>query len=199
LLEAGEDPLYVARRLIRCASEDVGNADPRALTLCVSAAQTVQLIGMPEAELALAQAALYLATAPKSNRVTTAYGAASDDVHERGNPPVPLHLRNAPTRLMRQLGRGEGYLYPHDFEAGIVAQDYLPAGWQDRIYYEPSGEGYERTLGQRLDAWREYRDGLRRAGRAGVPRANADPGAAGSDPPDAKSDEAKRGGSDPTG
>jgi putative ATPase len=137
--------------------------------VAVSAAQVVALVGMPEAELALAQAVLYLATAPKSNRVTTAYEAARQDVREQANPPVPLHLRNAPTRLMRELGRGAGYLYPHDFERGLVAQEYLPEGLRGRIYYTPTAEGYERTLAERLEAWRAFRDSLRRAGQVGRP------------------------------
>jgi putative ATPase len=187
LLEAGEDPLYVARRLMRFASEDVGNADPRALGLSVAAAQVVALVGMPEAELALAQAVLYLATAPKSNTVTTAYEAARLDVRDQANPPVPLHLRNAPTKLMRDLGRGEGYLYPHDCEHAIVVQDYLPDGYQGRIYYTPSTEGYEKTLADRLEAWRAYRDSLRRSGHSGRPRAGnpAPPPTGPGAPPDA--------------
>ena len=175
LLEAGEDPLYVARRLVRFASEDVGNADPRALGLCVAAAQSVAMIGMPEAELALAQATLYLATAVKSNRVLLSWEAARRDVLEGGHAPVPLHLRNAPTQLLRDLGRAAGYLYPHDFEAGIVVQEYLPEALRGRTYYQPSSEGYERTLGERLAVWREYRERLRRSGHAGVPRGGAGP------------------------
>jgi len=170
LLEAGEDPLYVARRLVRVASEDVGNADPRALSVCLAAHQAVERIGMPEADLALAQAVIYLATAPKSNSVWRAYAAAREDVQEGANPPVPLHLRNAPTALLRALGRAAGYLYPHDYEGNVVVQDYLPESLLERIYYEPSGEGYERTLSERLAAWREARARLRRSGRDGVPR-----------------------------
>jgi putative ATPase len=188
LLEAGQDPLYVARRLVRAASEDVGNADPRALSVCLAAVEAVEHIGMPEAELALAQAALYLATSPKSNRVYRAYGAACRDVHEGANPPVPLHLRNAPTKFLEETGRGAGYLYPHDFEANLVVQDYLPPPLQGRIYYEPSSEGYERTLAERLQAWRNWRDRLQRAGRAGVPRGTLrqdPPPAAEPDPPPA--------------
>jgi putative ATPase len=180
LLEAGEDPLYVARRLMRVASEDVGNADPRALGLAVAAAQVVSLVGMPEADLALAQAVLYLATAPKSNAVTRAYEAARQDVREDANPPVPLHLRNAPTPLMRELGRGAGYLYPHDFERGIVVQDYLPEALQERIYYTPSAEGYERTLADRLEAWRAFRESLRRSGQVGRARGGREGGQASS-------------------
>ncbi len=174
LLEGGEDPMYVARRLIRCASEDVGNADPRALQMSVAAAQSVMLIGMPEAELALAQAVIYLATAPKSNRVTRAYGAARHEVRAGTNPPVPLHLRNAPTRVLRDLGRGEGYLDPHDFEAAIVDQEYLPESLRGRSYYEPSAEAYERTLAERLETWRGLREQLRRSKRVGVPRKTRD-------------------------
>jgi putative ATPase len=170
LLEGGEDPMYVARRLVRVASEDVGNADGRALPLTVAAAQTVQLIGMPEAELALAQAVVYLAAAPKSNRIATAYAAAQTDVREREHAWVPMHLRNAPTRLLKELGRAEGYLYPHDFEQSLVVQDYLPEGLRDRVYYEPSGAGQEVALRERLLAWQQYREELRQARRRGVPR-----------------------------
>jgi putative ATPase len=171
LLEAGEDPLYVARRLVRIASEDVGNADPQALQLCTAAFLAAERIGMPEADLALAQATLYLAAAPKSNRVTSAYGAARADVHEGANPPVPLHLRNAPTPLLRAHGRGVGYLYPHDFEDNLVVQDYLPETLRGRMYYEPSAEGHERVLSERLANWRATREQLRRTGRSGRPRA----------------------------
>jgi putative ATPase len=152
LLEAGEDPLYVGRRLVRVASEDVGNADPRALSICIAALQAVERIGMPEADLALAQAALYLATAPKSNRVYRAYDRARAEVRDGIDAPVPMHLRNAPTAWLGAMGRAEGYLYPHDFEAGIVIQDYLPAPLAGRMYYEPSDAGYEKTLSERLQS-----------------------------------------------
>jgi putative ATPase len=174
LLEAGEDPMYVARRLIRFASEDVGTADARALPLAVAAAQSVQLIGMPEAELALAQATVYLAAAPKSNRVGTAYLGARKDVREHGNPPVPLHLRNAPTALLKDLGRADGYVYPHDFEHSTVDQDYLPEGMHERAYFAPTDAGDEGPLGQRLEAWRRRRRELRQSGKRGVPRRGAD-------------------------
>jgi putative ATPase len=133
---------------------------------------------MPEADLALAQAVIYLALAPKSNRVERAYAAARSDVHERANPPVPLHLRNAPTALMRDLGRAAGYLYPHDFEGAVVAQDYLPEALRGRIYYEPSGEGYEGALAERLESWRAARTALRRSGQPGIRRPPAIEGAA---------------------
>jgi putative ATPase len=168
LLESGEDPMYVARRLVRFASEDVGLADTRALPLCVAATQTVERIGMPEADLALAQAVVFLATAPKSNRIYRAYAAAVRDVRERGNPAVPLHLRNAPTPLMRELGRGEGYLYPHDYEEATVVQDYLPAELADRVYFTPTAAGEEAEVGERLRRWRELRATLRQAGAAGI-------------------------------
>ncbi len=170
LLEAGEDPRYVARRLIRTASEDIGNADARALSVCIDAARAVALIGMPEAELSLAQATVYLATAPKSNRVAVAYEAARRAVRERGNPPVPLHLRNAPTPWMRSQGRGQGYLYPHDYEDTVVAQDYLPEGMQEERFYEPLDVGEEHIAGEALRRWRRLREELRQAGQAGRPR-----------------------------
>jgi len=171
LLEAGEDPMYVARRLLRFASEDVGLAEPRALPLVVAAAQTVAMIGMPEAELALAQAVLFLATAPKSNRVDRAYAAARDDVRQHGNPAVPLQLRNAPTRLLRELGRGVGYLDPHAAPDAIVLQDYLPPSLSGRQYYEPSEAGEERQIAARLAHWRAVCGRLRAGARVAAPPA----------------------------
>jgi putative ATPase len=141
MLEGGEDPLYVARRLVRAASEDIGNADPQALSLAIAAKEAVAFIGMPEAGVALAQCAVYLATAPKSNSSYRAYGAACKDARERGTQPVPLHLRNAPTRLMKQLGYGEGYTYDHDTDEGVSSQQCLPDELQGRRYYEPGRFG----------------------------------------------------------
>lgn len=181
LLEAGEDPLYVARRLVRTASEDVGNADVRALSICVAAAQTVSLIGMPEAELALAQAVAFLATAPKSNRVTLAYEAARADVRGRRQPAVPLHLRNAPTPLLRELGRGDGYLYPHDFEDSVVAQSYFPEGMEAARYYEPLDVGDEGAARAAMMRWRRRRAELQRAGKTGVRRPRRRQGVAGAE------------------
>lgn len=155
MLEAGEDPLYVARRMVRFASEDIGNADPQALMVAVAAKDAVDFIGMPEADLALAQAAIYLATAPKSNSVYTAYGKAKEDVASDRTPPVPMHIRNAPTRLMNELGFGKGYRYPHDHEDGLTEQDYLPLALKGRKYYEPTDRGYEATIKSRLDKWRK--------------------------------------------
>jgi putative ATPase len=149
MLEAGEDPLYVARRLIRFASEDVGLADPAALTQAVAAQQAAHFVGMPEANLALAQAVVYLATAPKSNALYSAYSAVQEDVERTRADPVPLHLRNAPTSLMRQIGYGQGYKYAHDYEGAQVEQQHLPDAIKDRTYYHPSDRGYERTIRER--------------------------------------------------
>ena len=142
MLEAGEDARYLARRMIVLASEDVGNADPRALLVAVAAAQAVEHVGLPEARLNLAQAAIYLANAPKSNAVYRALGAASDDVREHGNPLPPVALRDG-SWYGRQLGHGEGYVYPHDDPAGFET-DHLPEELQGRRYYEPKGMGEER-------------------------------------------------------
>ncbi|MFH0812234.1 MAG: replication-associated recombination protein A [Pseudomonadota bacterium] len=155
MLEAGEDPLYIARRLIRCASEDVGNADPQALPLAVSGFQAYQYLGSPEGELSLAQVAVYLACAPKSNAVYKAFGGAVNDVKKEGYLPVPLHIRNAPTRLMKDLGYGKGYKYAHDFPEAVVNQDHLPDKLRGRIYYKPADRGMEQGIKQRLAMWRK--------------------------------------------
>ena len=155
MLEAGEDPLFIARRMVRFASEDIGNADPQALMVAVAAKDAVDFIGMPEGDLALAQAAIYLATAPKSNSVYRAYRKAKDDVISKGAPPVPFHMRNAPTRLMTELGFGKGYQYPHDDPEAIVEADYLPDALRGTKYYEPADRGYEATIKARLDKWRQ--------------------------------------------
>jgi putative ATPase len=150
MLERGDDPLYVARRLVRFASEDIGLADPGALTLAMAAQQAVHFIGLPEGALALAELVVYLSLAPKSNAVYRAYGVARDDVASTRNDPVPLHLRNAPTRLMQDLGYGRDYRYAHDFEGGLVAQQNLPDNLAGRRYYEPTDRGFERDLSTRL-------------------------------------------------
>ncbi len=157
MLESGEDPLYVARRLVRFASEDVGNADPVALTLTLAAKDAYDFLGSPEGELALAQATLYLALAPKSNAVYTAYNEAKADVEERPTEPVPLHIRNAPTGLMKGLGYGRGYQYAHDAEDARVDQEHLPEALRDRQYYQPTERGLEAELGRRLAEWRRWR------------------------------------------
>jgi putative ATPase len=153
MLEAGEDPLYVARRLIRFASEDIGLADPQALTQAVAAQQAAHFVGMPEANLVLAQAVVYLATAPKSNALYAAYSVVQEDVERTRADPVPLHLRNAPTPLMRKLGYGKGYRYAHDYEESQVEQQHLPDAIKDRTYYHPTERGFERTIKERLDAF----------------------------------------------
>jgi putative ATPase len=156
MLDGGEDPLYIARRLVRIAVEDVGLADPHALPQTIAAQQAVHFLGQPEGELALAQAVVYLCLAPKSNALYRAYGAVQRDVAETRNEPVPLHLRNAPTQLMKRLGYGKGYEYAHDLPEGRSDQAHLPPNLIGRIYYEPSGRGFEAIARERL-AWREER------------------------------------------
>jgi putative ATPase len=155
MLEAGEDPLYVARRLVRFASEDIGNADPQALTVAVAAKDAVHFIGMPEGNTALAQAAIYLATAPKSNAVYRAYLNAAEAAAQEIAEPVPLHLRNAPTKLMKQLDYGKGYKYAHDEEAGVADMDCLPPAHQNRLFYEPTERGFEAEIRKRLESLRK--------------------------------------------
>ncbi|MBM3819186.1 MAG: replication-associated recombination protein A [Acidimicrobiia bacterium] len=163
MLEAGEDPLYIARRLIRFASEDVGNADPQALTVAVAARDAAHFIGMPEGNTALAQAAIYLATAPKSNAVYTAYGAAAADAHTQAADPVPLHLRNAPTRLMKDLEYGKGYEYAHDEAEGVTGMDCLPESLAGRRYYQPTDRGFEKEIKRRLDGWEKIKASRRQS------------------------------------
>ncbi|MEW6223424.1 MAG: replication-associated recombination protein A [Chloroflexota bacterium] len=165
MVVAGEDPRFIARRLIISASEDVGNADPRALQVAVAAAAALDHVGLPEAQYALAQAAAYIATAPKSNRAGAAYWAAVADVVEHGSLPVPLHLRNAADRRMKHHGIGVGYQYPHDFDGHDVAQQYLPDELAARRYYLPSDQGYERTIGERMAGREAARDAARTRGR----------------------------------
>jgi putative ATPase len=153
MLEAGEDPLYVARRLVRFASEDVGNADPQALTVAVAAKEAVHFVGMPEGNLALAQAVIYLATAPKSNAVYTAYRRAAEDAHGGAAEPVPLHLRNAPTKLMKDLEYGRGYRYAHSEPDGVTDMSCLPPALEGRRYYEPTERGFEEEIRRRLEGW----------------------------------------------
>jgi putative ATPase len=157
MLEGGEDPLYIARRLVRAASEDVGNADPQALVLAIAVQQAVHFLGMPEAGVALAQLATYLAAAPKSNAVYIGYGDAVHEVRQGDNPPVPLHIRNAPTRLMKDLGYGSGYQYAHDFEEQTAAMECLPEALAGRRFYEPKEAGLEREIRERLEKMRKAR------------------------------------------
>ncbi len=158
MLEAGEDPLYIARRLIRFASEDVGNADPQALLLAIAAKDAFHFIGHPEGELALAQITLYLATAPKSNAVYTAYGRAKKEIMQTGSLPVPLHIRNAPTALMKELDYGKGYQYAHNYQDAIVDQEFLPDKIAGAKFYIPSGQGLEKIIKERM----EYRENKRK-------------------------------------
>ncbi len=156
MLDGGEDPLYIARRVVRMAIEDIGLADPHALSQTIAAQQAVHFLGQPEGDLALAQAVVYLCQAPKSNAVYRAYGAALKDVQQTRNEPVPLHLRNAPTSLMQQLGYGRDYEYAHDLPSGRSDQEHLPPNLHGRIYYEPTRRGFEAQIQARL-AWRTER------------------------------------------
>lgn len=158
MLEAGEDPLYIARRMVRFASEDIGNADPDALSIALSAMQAFQFIGLPEGELALAQAAVYLATAPKSNTIYESYNKVKQAVGKTGTLPVPLHIRNAPTGLMKDLGYGRGYRYDHNFPDAYAPQDYLPEKLKGQVYYQPTERGYEKIIKERLEKWRKLRE-----------------------------------------
>jgi putative ATPase len=159
MLESGEDPRFVLRRMVIFASEDVGNADPQALTVAVSALQSYELIGMPEGVLPLTQAVTYLASAPKSNTALTTYGAARKDVREHGPLPVPKHILNAATGLMKRMGHGKGYRYPHDLGGIAAGETYLPEALVGRRYYEPKQIGEEAVIKRRLDAWRSLSDG----------------------------------------
>jgi putative ATPase len=160
MLESGEDPLYIARRVVRMASEDIGLAAPEALNLCLAAKDAIDFLGMPEGALALAQAVAYLALAPKSNALYTAYGQVLEDVERTSAEPVPLHIRNAVTRLMKQVGYGKGYQYAHDLESKVADMECLPDNLRGRQYYHPTSEGKERALGQRLEEIRRLRKNL---------------------------------------
>ncbi|MCL5986098.1 MAG: replication-associated recombination protein A [Actinobacteria bacterium] len=153
MLLAGEDPLYIARRMVRFASEDIGNADPMALGIAVDAMQAFNFVGMPEGNLALAQAAVYLATAPKSNSLYRAYGLVEEEIKKTGSLPVPLHIRNAPTRLMADLGYGAGYKYAHNYKDAHVKQEYLPDKVVKRKFYFPSNRGFESEIRRRIKVW----------------------------------------------
>jgi putative ATPase len=159
MVNAGEDPLYLARRIIRMAAEDIGLADPRALSVTVAAKDAYHFLGTPEGELALAEAVVYLATAPKSNRVYEAWNAATEAAEEHPAEPVPLHVRNAPTGLMRSLGYGKGYRYDHaEPEALAAGQRYLPDLLANASWYQPSERGFEKEIAERLRRWKELRD-----------------------------------------
>jgi putative ATPase len=151
MLDGGEDPMYLARRIVRMATEDIGLANPQALTITLAAQQAVHFIGLPEGALALAEAVAYLAAAPKSNAIYTAWSAAMADVENSRNDPVPIHLRNAPTGLMKQLGYGDGYRYAHDYDQGFVAQENFPESLMGRSYYHPTDRGFENEIRKRMD------------------------------------------------
>ncbi|HMA40574.1 MAG TPA: replication-associated recombination protein A [Gemmatimonadales bacterium] len=171
MLAGGEDPLYLARRLVRIACEDVGLADPRALTVTLAAKDAYHFLGSPEGELALAEATVYLATAPKSNRVYKAFGEASAAAAAHPAEPVPLHIRNAPTKLMHELGYGEGYRYAHDYDGAYTVQEYLPEALKGARWYEPTDSGYEKTVKERVEWWerrkREAAEGQKGSGGSG--------------------------------
>jgi len=157
MFAAGEDPLYLARRVVRMAVEDIGLAAPEALNLCLSAKQAMEFLGSPEGDLALAEAVVYLSLAPKSNAVYTAYGAVLDDIEHTRQEPVPLHLRNAPTKLMKELDYSKGYRYAHDEEGRVADMDCLPDSLKGRTYYQPTQEGREKLLAQRMEEIRRIR------------------------------------------
>jgi putative ATPase len=162
MLEAGEDPMYCARRIVRMAIEDIGLAAPEALNLCLSAKDAMHFLGHPEGELALAQAVVYLALAPKSNAVYTAYGAVREDIEATAAEPVPLHLRNAPTKLMKELDYGRDYQYAHDVEGRVADMECLPSSLAGRRYYQPTSEGREKLLAQRMDEIARIKAGKRK-------------------------------------
>jgi len=172
MLEGGEDPLYLARRMIRMATEDVGLADPAALQIAVAAKDAFHFLGPPEGELALAEAVIYLATAPKSNRLYLAWGGARRAARDTAGAPVPLHIRNAPTELMKDLGYGGGYRYDHDEPGGVAPQTYLPESLGERSFYRPGPYGHEKTIQERLDWWARRRA----ANREGRREERDDPG-----------------------
>jgi putative ATPase len=157
MIEGGEDPLYITRRVVRMASEDIGLADPQAMTVALAAKDAFHFLGSPEGELAIAEAVVYLATAPKSNRVYAAWGEALEAARESPAAPVPLHIRNAPTGLMKQLGYGKGYRYAHDHAEAYVPQEYLPEAMAGRAFYHPGELGFEKKIAERLAYWAQLR------------------------------------------
>ena len=161
MLESGEDPLYILRRMVRFASEDIGLADPEALNVAIAAKDSFEFIGPPEGYLAIVEAAVYLALAPKSNAVYQTYGNVQLDIEKYQSLPVPYHIRNAPTRLMKDIGYGKGYKYPHSFKKAIVAQSYLPDILENRKYYHPSERGFEKELKERIRKIAEYKAKLK--------------------------------------
>jgi putative ATPase len=157
MIEAGEDPMYLSRRMVRFASEDIGNADPNALTVALNAVEAFRFLGHPEGDLALVQAAVYLATAPKSNSLYQTINRIKNAIAETGAQPVPFHIRNAPTKLMKNLGYGKNYKYAHNYKNAYVPQEYLPDKLKGQIFYEPTERGYEKTIKRWLEKWRELK------------------------------------------
>ncbi|MGB9498297.1 MAG: replication-associated recombination protein A [Dissulfuribacterales bacterium] len=164
MLSAGDDPLFIARRMVRFAAEDVGNADPQALATAMDAMNAYRFLGSPEGDLCLAQAAAYLATAPKSNSIYTAYGQVLQTIKKTGALPVPMHIRNAPTKLMKDIGYGKGYKYAHDHKDAYTPQNHLPEKLENHIFYTPSTRGYEKVIKERLDKWRALKKRLKKDG-----------------------------------
>lgn len=158
MLTAGEDPLYIARRMVRFASEDIGNADPQALSVAVAAKEAFHFIGLPEGELALAQAAVYLACAEKSNSLYIGYGKVKEVINKTGYLPVPLHIRNAPTKLMKELNYGRDYKYAHDYEDAYTVQEYLPENLKGQKFYQPAGSGYEKIIKEHIEIWQRKKE-----------------------------------------
>jgi putative ATPase len=158
MLAGGEDPLYIARRMVRFASEDIGNADPQALLVTLAAKEAYHFIGSPEGELALAQAVVYLATAPKSDAVYKAFNLVRQDIEKTQALPVPMHIRNAPTKLMKELGYGKDYKYPHDYPEHFVDETYLPDNLKNRKYYFPTDFGFEKEIKKRLEWWQKRKN-----------------------------------------
>jgi putative ATPase len=161
MIEGGEDPLYILRRMIRFASEDIGLADPNALAVAISAKDSFEFIGPPEGYLAILEAAVYLALSPKSNSLYKTFNNVKKDIDKYQSLPVPYHIRNAPTRLMKEIGYSKGYKYPHDFEKAIVAQSYLPESLKGKKYYNPTERGFEKDLKERLEKIKEYKNRLK--------------------------------------
>jgi len=160
MLAGGEDPLYIARRLVRMSIEDVGLADPRALSVALAAKDVYHFLGSPEGELGLAEATIYLATAPKSNRAYTAFGDAQRAAEEHPAAPVPLHIRQAPTPLMKELGYGAGYKYAHEYEQAYVPQEYLPETLRGQQWYRPSEFGHEKAIAERMEFWARLKQSM---------------------------------------
>ncbi|PID40981.1 MAG: AAA family ATPase [Proteobacteria bacterium] len=158
MIDAGEDPMYIGRRMVRFASEDIGNADPNALNVAINAVEAFRFLGHPEGDLSLLQAAVYLATAPKSNSLYMTLKNVKKAISESGSLPVPMHIRNAPTKLMKELGYGKDYKYPHDYQDAYVPENYLPDQLEEKVFYRPNERGYEKTIKRWLEGWRKLRE-----------------------------------------